>query len=186
MEDEKIIDLYWNRDEQAVSLSMARYGNYCRAVANSILRDPSDAEEAVADTWIGAWNGIPPQRPRSLRLFLARITRNAALSIWRRNHAQHRGSGEVDAALEELEMCVSGTDSPEDALLSKELEAAISSFLWKEPERNRNVFLRRYFFLEDSRSIGKRYGMKDTAVRMMLARTRQRLREYLIQEGYLT
>jgi len=185
LEDDKIIQLYWNRDERAVALTAEHYGNYCRTVVNTILPDAGDVEEAVADTWLHVWNAIPPKRPQNFRLFLARIARNAAITIWRRSHAQFRGVGEVATALEELNECVSGTDSPESMLLIKELEAAISSFLMKEPERNRCVFLRRYFFLEDSRSIGKRYGIKDTTVRMILARTRQRLRKYLIQEGYL-
>lgn len=183
MNEEKIIELYLHRDEQAIHLSMEHYGAYCRAVAAGILRDSADVEEAVADTWLKAWQTIPPQQPKYLRLYLGKITRNAALSIWRRNNAYSRGGGETALALEELGEIV-GDDSPETELDRRELERTITAFLKTEPVRRRNIFLRRYFYMEEIPGIAQRYGLRENNVRMMLSRTRQRLKKYLKQEGY--
>lgn len=185
MNDEKIIALYFDRDEQAIRESMDAYGAYCRAVAAGILSDPADVEEAVADTWLAAWDSIPPQYPKYLRLFLGRITRNQAISIWRKKNAHSRGGGQVAVALEELGECVSPDTSPEAAVNTKELQQAINGFLKAQPPLRRQVFLRRYFYLEDIPAIAHRYGLKETNVRMMLSRTRQKLRKFLTQEGYI-
>lgn len=185
MNDEKIIALYFDRDEQAIRESMDAYGGYCRAVAGGILSDPADVEEAVADTWLAAWDTIPPQYPRCLRLFLGRITRNQAISIWRKRNAQSRGGGQVALALEELGECVCPDASPEAAVSTKELQQAINTFLAGRSLTHRQVFLRRYFYLEEISVIAHRYGLREGNVRMMLSRTRQKLRKYLQQEGYL-
>lgn len=185
MNDEKIIELFWKRDEQAIRESMTAYGAYCRTVAAGILGDPADAEEAVADTWLSAWDSIPPQCPKYLRLFLGRITRNHAISIWRRNNARCRGNGQVALALEELKDCVSSEETPETAVSTKELEQKITAFLKNEPAMRRSVFLRRYFYLEEISDIARRYGRSESSVRMMLSRTRQKLKKYLTQEGYI-
>lgn len=185
MNDEKILELFYDRDEQAIRECMTSYGAYCRTVAAGILSNPGDVEEAVADTWLAAWDSIPPQHPKYLRLFLGRITRNQAISIWRRNTAGRRGGGQVAVALEELGECVCAETSPETAVNTKELQQAINAFLKVQPTVRRQVFLRRYFYLEDIPAIAHRYGLKQTNVRMMLSRTRQKLRNYLIQEGYI-
>ena len=185
MNDEKIIELFWKRDEQAIRESMAAYGAYCRTVASGILKDPADAEEAVADTWLSVWDSIPPQRPKYLRLFLGRITRNHAISIWRRNNARCRGNGQVAVALEELGEGAAPNTSPEAEINMKELEQSITVFLGSEPAMRRSVFLRRYFYLEELPDIAQRYGLKEANVRMMLSRTRQKLKKYLTQEGYI-
>lgn len=185
MNDEKIIELFFDRDEQAIRESMDAYGAYCRAVAAGILSDPCDIEEAVADTWMAAWDTIPPQYPKYLRLFLGRITRNKAISIWRKRNAQNRGSGQMAVALEELGECVSPDSSPEASVSSKELQRSINAFLKQQPVTQRQVFLRRYFYLEEIPAIAHRYGLRETNVRMMLSRTRQKLRRFLIQEGYI-
>lgn len=185
MNDEKIIELFYKRDEQAIRECMALYGSYCRTVAAGILSDPADVEEAVADTWLAAWDSIPPQYPKYLRLFLGRITRNRAISIWRRNSSQSRGSGQTALALEELGECVSSDDTPETEVSARELERKITAFLKNEPALRRSVFLRRYFYLEDIPSIAHRYGLSQSNVRMMLSRTRQKLKKYLTQEGYI-
>ena len=184
MTDEKIIELFFRRDEQAIRESVIAYGAYCRSIASGILSDPSDAEEAVADTWLAAWNSIPPNRPKYLRLFLGSITRNRALTQWRRNHAESRGGGETAIALEELGECVGAVGSPEDAVNTKQLGQTITEFLRREPAMRRNVFLRRYYYMESIADIASRYGLKEANVRMMLSRTRQKLRNYLKQEGY--
>ena len=185
MNDEKIIQLYWDRDEQAIQASMDAYGPYCRAVAREILHNPSDQEEAVADTWLRAWDAIPPRRPKYLRLFLGKITRNLSLSLWRRQTSARRGGGQVTLALEELGECIGSDSSPEEQVNLQELEKALSAFLRTESEMRRAVFLRRYFYLEDLESIARYYKLKESNVRMMLCRTRQKLKNFLKQEGYI-
>lgn len=185
MTDEKIIELFHKRDEQAIRECIAVYGGYCHTVAAGILPDPEDAEEAVSDTWMAAWDSIPPQRPTHLRLFLGRITRNCAISIWRRDNARRRGGGQLPLALEELGDCAAPEASPEQQVDTRELSRIISAFLKTEPAARRKVFVRRYFYMESLPSIAHRYGRKEANVRMMLSRTRQRLRTYLKREGYI-
>ena len=183
MEDTKIIDLYFERNEAAITETDQKYGTYCRSIAWNILQNHEDSEECVSDTWLRAWNAMPPQRPRVLRQFLAKITRNLSLDRFRAGHAQKRGSGEVPLALEELKECVGSGDPATDAE-RKLLEELIGQFLQQLSQRDRGVFLRRYFYIESHKDIAARYGMKETNVRLCLSRTRQRLREYLRKEDY--
>lgn len=183
--DEEIIALYFDRNEQAIQASMDAYGGYCSSVARHILKDHADAEEAVADTWLRAWNAIPPNRPQVLRLFLGRITRNLSLSMWRAKMADFRGGGEVALALDELAECVSEGTNPEMLLQTKQLHQIVSDFLKSEPQNSRVIFLRRYFYLESSKEIALRLGTSDANVRMILSRTRKRLKKCLETEGYL-
>ena len=185
MNDEKIIALFFERDEQAIQETIGAYDAYCRTVAAGILSDPADIEEAVADTWLAAWDTIPPQQPKHLRLYLGRITRNRAIDLWRKNNAERRGGNQVAVALEELSQCISVSGSPELEVDAKQLAAAINRFLKNEHIQRRQVFLRRYFYLEDISTIAYNYGLRETNVRMMLSRTRKNLRKYLMQEGYL-
>lgn len=183
MEDTKIIDLYFARNETAITETDQKYGAYCRSIAWNILQNHEDSEECVSDTWLRAWNAMPPQRPRVLRQFLAKITRNLSLDRFRAGHAQKRGSGEVPLALEELKECVGSGDPATDAE-RKLLEELIGQFLQQLTQRDRSVFLRRYFYMESRKDIAARYGMKETNVRLCLSRTRQRLREYLRKEDF--
>jgi len=184
MEDTKILDLYFARDEQAVAETASKYGAYCFSLANSILSDKQDAEEAVSDTYWKAWNSIPPQRPEVLKLFLAKITRNLSFSRWRKLTAEKRGGGEMALVLEELSECVAAPGSVEDRMNGKELAKAIRSFLNTIPPREQDIFLRRYFFVEESGAIARRYGMKPATVLRTLSRTRSKLKQYLSKEGY--
>ena len=184
MEDEQIIDLYFAREEQALAETDRKYGPYCFALANNILHNDQDAEETVSDTWWKAWNAIPPKRPAVFRMFLAKITRNLAFSRWRRETAGKRGGGEIALVLEELEACIASPGRVEEGLEGKELARTIRAFLDTLSERDQNIFLRRYFFVEESETIAIRYGMKPATVRRTLTRIRTRLRKYLIQEGY--
>lgn len=184
MDDNTIIGLYFNRDEQAVRETILAYGDYCRTVARNILGNPEDAEEAVADTWLKVWNTIPPQKPRFLKLYLAKITRNIALNTYREQSAKKRGGGQVVLALEELGACVSQSGSVESIIDERLLRNTIQSFLQQISKKDRMVFVRRYFFLEDTSAIAQRYGLKESNVLLILSRTRKRLRDYLIKEGY--
>ena len=184
MEDTKILDLYFARDEQAIAETVQKYGGYCFTLANSILSNVQDAEEAVSDTYLKTWNAIPPHRPTIFRLFLAKITRNVSFTRWRSLTADKRGGGELALVLEELSSCIAAPGSVEDAMNAKELAKAIRSFLDTLPPREQDIFLRRYFFVEESGQIAARYGMKQATVLRTLSRTRTKLKQYLMQEGY--
>ena len=185
MQDQQIVELYWRRSEEAVRASADKYGPYCRTVAKSLLADPRDAEECVNDTWIGAWNAIPPHRPSRLRLFLGKITRRTACDRLRAGIAQKRGGGEYTAALEELGECVPSVPGADREVEDRELERMVDRFLHTLPERDCSVFLRRYWYVEPVERIAARYGMKENTVKTSLFRTRRKLRTYLEKEGIL-
>ena len=184
MEDEQILDLYFARDQQAVVETDRKYGGYCFSLANNILNNTQDAEETVSDTYWQTWNVIPPKRPGVFRMFLAKITRNLAFSRWRKYVAHKRGGGELELVLEELEGCIAAAGNVEDGLNARELEKTIRSFLDTLPERDQDIFLRRYFFVEESDTIARRYNMRPATVLKILSRTRMKLKKYLTQEGY--
>jgi RNA polymerase sigma-70 factor (ECF subfamily) len=185
MEDEAIIALYWRRMEEAITQTDLKYGGCCHAVANHILSSDEDAEECVNDTWLRAWNAIPPQRPTRLGAFLVKITRNLAFDRYRAKTAEKRGSGRLEGVLEELEECVSGTHDVPGEAEAKELAAAIRRFLTTLPEEERSLFLRRYFFGEETAAMARRYGLQSSHVQVRLSRTRKKLRAFLHKEGYL-
>lgn len=184
MNDEQILDLYFARDEQAVAETDRKYGGYCFTLANSILHSDQDAEETVSDTYLRAWNTIPPKRPGIFKMFLAKITRNLAFPRWRSMNAEKRGGGEMTLVLEELDDCIAAPGCVGDGMDAKELAKAIRAFLNTLPAREQDIFLRRYFFVEESGVIAQRYGMKPATVLRTLSRTRQKLKNYLTQEGY--
>lgn len=183
MEDERIIGLYFARDEQALAETDRKYGSYCRAIAERILKNRQDTEECVQDTWLRAWNAIPPDRPSVLSAFLGRITRNLSLDRYDALHTKKRGGGAVEAPLEELGDCLAGAQSPELALEAKELSQAIDRFLRTLPERERNIFLRRYWYLDSVTDIAARFDLRVNTVKSILLRTREKLRRELRKEG---
>lgn len=184
MEDKAILDLYFARDDLAITETDRKYGGYCFSVANRILSSQEDSEETVSDTYWHAWNSIPPQRPNFLKLFLAKITRNLALNKRQKQSAEKRGGGEVELVLEELEECVPGSEEIDDQLNAKELGRTIRRFLDTLPERDQDIFLQRYFFFDHADTIAARFGIRKTNVNLILSRTRSKLKTYLIQEGY--
>lgn len=184
MEDQAILDLYFARNEQAITETDRKYGGYCYSIANRILSSNEDTEETVSDTYWQAWNSIPPQRPNFLKLFLAKITRNLALNRWQKQSAAKRGGGEVELVLEELAGCIPGNEQVDNQLNAKELAQAIRLFLDSLPTRDQDIFLQRYFYFDDAEVIAARYGIKRTNVNLILSRTRSKLKTYLAQEGY--
>ena len=184
MRDEEIISLYFERNEQAIRETISAYGSYCRKIAGNILENEADVEEVLSDTWLRAWNAIPPQKPQYLRLFLGTVTRNIALSVYRAQVAQRRGGGEMPLALEELSECIGQGSDPEATVEAKELGKLISAFLRSEPQNSRVIFLRRYYYLESSKQIAQRLGTSESNVRLQLSRTRKKLKAYLNKEGY--
>ena len=183
MEDSVIIDLYWAREERALSETDTKYGGYCRSIAHNILRNREDTEECVSDTWLHAWNAMPPQRPSILSSFLGRITRNLSFDRCRRQNAEKRGSGALPLALDELSECVPAGGSVEQTMDERELGQAIDRFLRTIPEKQCSLFLRRYWYAESISQIAERYSLKENTVKSILFRTREQLRKFLQKEG---
>ncbi len=184
MTDLQIVQLYWDRDERAIPATAEVYGGYCFTVAHNILNSTQDAEECVNDTWLHTWNAIPPHRPRVLSSFLARITRNLALHIFRRDHAQKRGGGETALVFEELSECVSGHDRIEQAIDEQELQRAINEFLSGLPVKKRKIFVRRYWYAESVAQIAAGMDLTENRVSVTLHRLRTALRSYLSERGF--
>ena len=183
MEDSQIIDLYWARLEQAIQETDTKYGGYCRAIAHNILKSMEDSEECVSDTWLRAWNAMPPQRPSVLSAFLGRITRNLSLDRYKAARAEKRGGSSFPAALDELSECVPAGGSVEQTMDERELGQAIDRFLRTIPEKQCSLFLRRYWYVDTIAEIAVRYGLSESAVQMRLSRTRAKLCTYLEKEG---
>ena len=185
MEDRQIIDLYFRRDEDAIVRTREKYGGYCYHIAANILPLREDAEECVSDTWLRAWNAIPPARPDPLRSWLGRVTRNLALSHWRKDRAQKRGGSEAALAFEELSDCLSGGEEPERVVEASALADAVNAFLATLKPRERSLFLARYWYFAPVREIAARTGKSESAVKSSLLRTRRKLYDYLNEEGLL-
>lgn len=184
MEDKQIIDLYWNRSEEAISETDTKYGPYCYKIAYNILSNKEDSEESVYDTYMDAWNAMPPHRPTLLASFLGKITRRISIDRWRGRTAAKRGGNEIDLALDELEWCVSDTRSLEDEIDRKELIRTVNHFLGSLTTTERRVFLRRYWAMESIEDIAATYNFSQSKVATMLHRTRKKLRSILVKEGF--
>ncbi len=184
MEDSAIIKLYFQRSEEAIVQTDGKYGGYCYQIAYRILDNREDSEESVSDTYLTAWNTIPPKRPDCLKAFLGKVTRHISIDRWRKRSACKRGGGEIVLALEELESCA-GPDLTEKRVEQKELMALLNRFLGELPETERNVFLCRYWYLDPIRKIAEYSGFTGSKVTSMLHRTRGKLKKRLQEEGYL-
>lgn len=183
MNDREIVDLYWQRSEQAITETDNKYGKYCRIVAYNILENTQDSEECVNDTWLAAWNSMPVNRPERLNAYLAKITRNFALAKVVKRSAKKRGGGELELALEELDDCV-----PSDYCLEKEVEdralaESINTFVDLLPEEEQLIFISRYWFFASEREIAEKQGCSRSQISAMLKRSRDKLKTYLLQEG---
>ncbi len=185
MEDSQIIELYWQKNADAISETAKKYGAYCFTIAENILHSAEDSEECVNDTWLHAWNAMPPQRPAVLRMFLAKITRNLSFDRFHAKNAEKRGGGEIALILDELGECLGGGADTAAAYEAKELRQCIRRFVRALPERDGNVLVRRYFFAEPVADIAKRYGLTENNVMVILSRTRRKLKKHLSKEGYL-
>ena len=186
MNDREIVNLYWQRSEQAITETAQKYGRYCQIIAYNILENSEDAEECVNDTWMSAWNAMPDKRPERLSPFLARITRNFALTRVVRRRAKKRGGGEVALALEGLDECLAADCDLEKELEDRELSRVIDAFIGQLGEEERLVFVSRYWFVATEREIAEKLGMSRSGVSAMLKRTREKLKIYLLREGLCT
>lgn len=183
MEEREIVELYWNRDEAAIRETEQRYGSYLFRIAYNILAVWQDSEECLSDTYLRAWNAIPPKRPENLKLFLGRITRNLALDRRKGEMTEKRGGGQQALVLEELEECVSGGTSPQEQLEEKLLGELISTFLRQQPQLTRRCFVLRYWYLEPMPVIAQELGLTVGGTKSLLHRTRKKLKAYLEKEG---
>ena len=185
MTDLQIVELYWQRAEAAITETAAKYGGYCYSIAFNILQNSADSEESVNDTYMGAWNSIPPNRPSLLSTYLAKLTRRISIDKWRRAKAEKRGGGEMPLVLHELEECISDGNTAEKELEYKELSVAINTFVAGLPKDEQRVFVCRYWYLDSIEEIARRFAFSRGKVRTMLHRTRNKLKEYLTKENYI-
>lgn len=184
MDDKAIIDLYWAREERAITETEKKYGAYCRSIARNILRDRADQEECLNDTWLQTWNSLPPQRPHVFPVYLGSITRNLSLNRIRRASAQKRGGNRPELAYEELQESVPAALSVEEQVAARELGRVLDRFLRTLPEKECCIFLRRYWYMDSNLQIAQRYHMTEGGVKASLHRTRKKLKAHLEQEGY--
>lgn len=174
MQDEQIIELFFARNERALEYTQQKYGTYCKTIAMNVLHDESDSDECVNDTYLAAWNSIPPSRPERLGAYLARLTRNISINRYKSRTTASRGGGEFALSLDELDDCVAGEN-----VSTEDLGKLISEFLYGEKKEARQVFVRRYFYNDSISDISKRFAMSESKVKSMLHRTRLALREFL-------
>ena len=185
MDDRTIIALFFKRDEAAIAETCKKYESYCYSIAYRVLGSREDAEECVNDTYLAAWNSIPPQAPRNLSTFLGKITRNLSLKRVRKQTAQKRGGGAGILTLEELSECSPDHQTPQHELEQKELANLLDAFLRALDVKERNVFLRRYWYFDSISDIANRFGYGESKIKTMLYRTRKKLYKTLKQEDML-
>ena len=183
MDDIKIIDLFFKRDENALVETKNKYGHYCMSIAYNILNDYEDSEECVSDTYLGAWNSIPPTRPDSLSAYLAKITRNLALKRYRSKTAKKRGGTQADLAFEELENLIADAGNPEEAFEEAELTRLLDEFLSELKPSHRRIFICRYWYLDSVSDIARQNGCTQSKVKMVLKRSRDKFIQKLQAEG---
>ena len=183
MEDEEIIELFWSRDEEAVTSVQAGYGKMCAQVAGNILKDEEDVRECLNDVWLALWNWIPPERPRILPAYIRRVARNLALKRYRYNQAGKRCE-QVEESLEKLEGMLCAPETVETAYDARELARYINSFVRSLPREKGDLFIRRYWYFDSVEQLARDFGMSQGRVKTMLFRMRGQLREALRKEGY--
>ena len=185
MHDEAIISLFEQRNEQAISESEQQYGALCRSVAHGITGSNEDAEECLNDAMLTAWNAIPPAKPRNFRAYLLRLVRNAALDRYRASHTEKRGAAQVSGSLDELaEIIPDGTDVVSETE-RRETLAAVTEFLLGLPQKQRDLFVQRYWYAADMASLAGMFHMNEAHVKVTLSRLRKRLQKHLEKEGLL-
>lgn len=183
MDDNGIIELYHSREERAIEESDRKYGRYCKSIAFHIVYSNEDADECVSDTWLRAWNAMPPERPKILKTFLGKITRNLAIDRYRKSGAKMRGGGQAALVLEELENCIPSRDFADDVVDEMTLSGLINEFLGTLPPGQRIVFVQRYWYMLPVKQIAAEQGMTEGNVKTMLSRMRSKLKDVLAGEG---
>lgn len=184
-DDNNIIKLFWERSEEAIVETSKKYSNYCYTIAYNILYNNEDAEECVNDTYLRAWNTIPPDRPNCLATFLGKITRNLSLNKYKYHKAAKRGFGQVESAISELEACIPASTDTELLFDELVLTEAINNFLGNQKKIKRIVFIQRYWYLMPIKEIAEQFNMSESKAKSMLFRTRNELKGYLEKEGVI-
>ena len=184
MEDSKIIDLFWQRDENAIKETGIKYGTYLHVIAYHVLSDSEDSRECVNDTYLKAWDTMPPKRPDHLSSYLGKITRHLAIDRYRYKNREIRKYSEYTLSLSELEDMISDRDSTYEKIEYKLLGEAISSYLKGISPKMRHVFIGRYYYMDSIKTICGYYGMSESKVKSILHRTRKGLKKYLEKEGF--
>jgi len=194
MEDHQIVELFWQRDEAAIGETADKYGRYLYRIAHQILSEEQDSQEVVNDTYLGAWDSMPDNRPTVLSTYLGKITRRTAIDRYRQRTSAKREASQYAQSLEELSQCVSedaavflsggSLETPESVVTVKELNQVISDWLWQQPKEMRHVFLWRYFYMDPIRDIASRNRCSESKIKSILHRMRRSLRVYLEKEGY--
>lgn len=180
MEDEKIVELFFKRSEQAIAETDIKYGRVCHRLSFNILNNRRDAEECVNDAYLGAWNAIPPAKPNPLQAYICKIVRNISLKVYYRKEAAKRNSI-YDVAIQELEAYLSTPSTVETEIEARELARIIENFLDTLTVENRVIFMRRYWFSDSYKDIAERVGLTEKNVSVRLTRTRQKMKQYLIE-----
>lgn len=184
MKDEEIVALYWDRNEDAIQQTQQKYGAYLSKVAYNILSDIEDSKECVNDTYLAAWNSMPPQRPKVLSTYLGKITRQISIDVFRKKNSAKRYASEYAVSLEELGDTFSDGTTPEQVLDEKMLDDAINHFVRALPDEAQRAFVGRYYFFDSLKDIAVYCGMKESKLKSLLYRTRQQLKAYLVKEGF--
>lgn len=183
MQEEQIVDLYWQRSEEAITETAIRYGSYCLTIAKNILWDVQDSEECVSDTYLKAWQAMPPHRPTRLSAFLGKITRRLAINRLESRQALKRGGGEFEQSLDELMPCIPDPNGLDSMLSARQLTDAINRFLDTQSAAARKIFVCRYFYCDTIESISRQFRWSESKVKSSLFRTRNHLRHFLEKEG---
>lgn len=184
MEDEQIVSLYWDRNEAAIRETEIKYDRYLTTIAYNILNDREDSRESVNDTYLAAWDSIPPHKPAVLSSYLAKLTRRISIDLFRYRTRDKRLNSEYAISLSELGDCVSGGNTTEEAVNVKLLADAIGIYLRLLPEDTRTAFIGRYYFLDPLKEVARYCGMSESKCKSLLHRTRLGLKEYLKKEGF--
>ncbi len=185
MNDEQIIQLYWQRNENAIAETSKKHGAVCKKTASNILSNPQDIDECISDTLFRAWNTIPPERPSSLAAFLTTITRNIALDKWKHDNCRKRGGGQIQLLLDELSDCIHTSENVEDEIDKQILVQALNNFLKSVSYDARTIFIQRYVSVLSIKDIAEKCNYSESKVKSILMRTRKKLHKYLTQEGWI-
>ncbi len=184
MEDKQIVDLYWARSETAISETEKKYGRYCHYIAYQILYDDEDAKEIVNDTYLKTWNTVPTNRPNPLKAYVGMLSNQLALDRYDEQNAARRGGGQLPLVLDELSECIPDNSNHTDIGESVALRDSLNKFLWSLPQKTRNIFVRRYWYVSSIAEIAEEYSMKESNVAMLMLRTRKKLKDFLNKEGF--
>lgn len=184
MQDEKIVELYWLRNETAIHETEQKYGLYLTKIAYNILNNIEDSRESVNDTYLKAWNSMPPQKPNVLKTYLGKITRQLSIDIFRTRNRKKRSVSQYAVSLSELEECIPSNHNVEQEIELQLLGKIINDYLYTLPEQTRHIFVCRYYFCDSIKDISAFFGMSESKIKSILYRTRLSLKNYLESEGF--